>query len=78
MSKIYNIVEAMVLYAIDNKLKTALIGGVVFMLLVYLFFQIGRTINYTFGYESRVESTICEMAKTGAIQKGPNWKKICD
>ncbi len=46
---------------------------------VYSWFQMKRSWNWQVGgYKARAHEMVCEMARDGVLQKGPNWAKECD
>ena len=63
----------------DKKmLVIAILIVLVIIIAAYTYFQMKRSYNWNIGgYKSRAHDLVCEMAKDGAIQKGPNWAKEC-
>ena len=67
----------------DKKMMIIVIGIILAIILAFVgykvvAYKIQRSWNWNMGgYESRTVETICEMAKKGAIEKGPNYAKLC-
>lgn len=53
-----------------NKIIGGIIGFAVLVGLVIGIWQVKRWWNYSWGYESKVQTTICEMVKKEALQPG--------
>lgn len=62
----------------ENKkiLLWTVVGVVVLPFILYFTFQLKRSWNYSLGYESRVQGTVCEMVKMEHLT--PKGRSICD